>query len=127
MINFLESFKSGIITKTLDDVMFDHPLLDLRSCECYDPNAMESADDDLMKAVLSPLAFPFLDDLQSSTWIKLFEEILSSPVDEDEDYRRFSDQGVRSSLHPESLGLILSGQPLGILANLTAELEKASR
>lgn len=48
-------------------------------------------------------------------------------MDEDKDYRQFSDQGVKSSLHPESLGLTLSGQPLGVLADLIAELDEANR
>lgn len=37
LISCLESFKAGVITKTLDDVMANHPGLDLRSHEAYDP------------------------------------------------------------------------------------------
>lgn len=72
LISCLESFKAGIVTKTLDDVMSEHLGLDLWSHEAYDPQVVETADDDLMKAVLSPSAFPFLDNLRSSTRIKTF-------------------------------------------------------
>lgn len=70
--------------------MSEHPTLDLRSHESYDPQTVESADDDLMKAILSP-PFLLLDDLRSSTWLMTFEEIFSSTIDEDEDYRRLTD------------------------------------
>lgn len=88
---------------------------------------METANDDLMKAVLSSPVFSLLEDLQNSTRVRIFEEILYSLVDEDEDYSRFTDQGEKSSLHPQSLGMVLSGQPLGVLTDLTTELEEASR
>lgn len=52
--------------KTLDNVMASHPNLDLRSHESYDPQAVEIADNDLMKAVLSPPSFPLLDSLRVS-------------------------------------------------------------
>lgn len=41
--------------------------------------------------------------------------------------RTESSSSHKSSLHPESLGLTLSGQPLGVLVDLTVELEEASR
>lgn len=113
--------------KTLDNVMFEHPSLDLRSHELYDPQFVESADDDLIKAILNPPAFPLLVDLRRSDRLKTFEEILSSAVDEDEDYRRLIDQVIRSFLHLESLGHTLSGQLIGVLVDLTAEFEKVSR
>lgn len=80
-----------------------------------------------MKAVLNPPAFPLLDDLWSADWLKTFEEILSSAVDKDKDYRHLMDQGIRSSSYRESLGPTLSGQPITVLADLTAEFEKESR
>lgn len=55
------------------------------------------------------------------------EEILETTVDEEEDYHRLTDQGIKSSLQPESLGLVLVRQPIGVLANLIGEFEEASR
>lgn len=60
LIGCLESFKSGVVTKTLDDVMTAHPDLDFTTHESYDPQAIVSANDDLMKAILSPPVFPLL-------------------------------------------------------------------
>lgn len=107
--------------------MESHPELELRSHDGYNSEAIKTADDDMMKAVLNPLAFPFLEELRSSTRVRTFEEILSSPTDEDQDYLRLTGQGLRSTLHPESLGLILSGQPVGALADLSKEFEEAGR
>lgn len=109
LIGSLESFKAGAITKTLDDVMASHPDLDLTTYESYDPSYITIVDDDLMKLVLNSPVFPFLDRLRSVDRLMSFEEILSSAMDEDEDYRRLNDQGFKSLLHPKSLGLILTG------------------
>lgn len=78
--------------------MSKHPSLDLPAHDSYDPQAVQSADDDLMKIVLSPPRFPILDDLRSLSRLKTFEEMLSGTVDEDEDYRWLTEQGVNSSL-----------------------------
>lgn len=80
-----------------------------------------------MKAVLSPPSFLLLDSLRVSSRVLTFEEILASSVDEDTDYHRLTDHGVRSSLHSESLGLVLFCRPIGVLADLTAEFDEASR
>lgn len=93
--------------------------------DAYNPYAMESGDDNLMNVVLASTSFPFLDDLRTSTRLWSFEEILMSIVDEDEDYRRLTEQEMRSTLHLESLGLILLGQPISVLADLSAEFEEA--
>lgn len=85
---------------------------------------MESADDDLMKVVLSPPVFTLLDDLRSLDQLKTFKEILSSAVDKDEDYCWLVDQGMRSLLHPELLGLKFCGQSIGVLTDLIAEFER---
>lgn len=85
--------------------MESHPKVDLRGHEGYNPEVIEMADVDLMKAVLDPPPFPFLEELRSSTRLRTFEEILSSPVDENQDYHRLTGQGLRSTLHPEALGL----------------------
>lgn len=50
-----------------------------------------------------------------------------SSVDEDEDYRRLTDQGFKSALHSKSLGLVLAGQPISGLADLSVELEEVGR
>lgn len=91
LLQCLESFRAGVVTTTLDEVMESHPEVDLRSHEGFNPQVVETADDDLMKAVLSPPAFPFLDELRTSTRLCTFEEILSSPLDEDLDYHRILD------------------------------------
>lgn len=105
--------------------MASHPDLDLQSHESYEPQAIETSDDDLKKAVLSLPSLPLLDSLRSSSCLMAFEEILVNTVDKD--YHCLVDQGIKSSLHPESLGLILSGQPIGVQADLTAEFEEASK
>lgn len=64
-----------------------HPKVDLRSHEGYDLRAVEVADDNLMKAVLAPPPFPLLEELRNSSRLRSFEEIIMSPIDEDEDYR----------------------------------------
>lgn len=109
LIGYLESFNVSVITKTLDDMMSEHPTLDLRLHKSYDPQVVESVGDDLMKAILSPPPFSLLDDFRSSIRLMIFEKILSSTIDEDEHYLRLIDQGIRSSLHPESLDLTLFG------------------
>lgn len=48
-------------------------------------------------------------------------------TDEDEHYRRLTEQEIRSTLHPKSLGLTLSGQPISVLADLSVEFDKASQ
>lgn len=83
LVGCLESFKVGLITKTLDDVMAEHPSVHLRAHESYDPRGVELADNNLMKTVLSPPRFPFLEDIQSSSRLKTFKEILGSTVDKD--------------------------------------------
>lgn len=88
LIRCRESFRAGVITTTFEEVMSSHPEVDLRNHEGYDPKVVETADDNLMKAVLSPLSFPFLEDLRSSDRLRTFEEIILSTVDEDEAYRR---------------------------------------
>lgn len=117
----------GFITKTLDDEMAEHPSVELCAHESYDPRARELADDNLMRVVLTPPAFPFLEDMRSLSRLKTFEEILGSKVDEDEDYRQLIEQGVWSSLQPESLGLTLSEQLVGVLVDLTTGFEEGSR
>lgn len=91
LIRYLESFKSGVITKTLDDMMTTHPDLDLTTHESYETQAVATTDDDLMKAVLNPPAFPLLKNLRFSDQLMTFEEMLSSMVDEDEDYQRLTE------------------------------------
>lgn len=71
-----------------------------RAHESYDHLAMETTDDNLMRSVLSPPIFPFLDDLRSSSRLRTFEEILGSAVDEDEDYQWLTEMVVMSSLWP---------------------------
>lgn len=56
-----------------------------------------------------------------------FEEILSSTVDEYKDYLRFKDEGPNSTLNPLDMGLVLVGQPIGVLVDLSTELEEATR
>lgn len=80
-----------------------------------------------MPASLNPPIFPFLDGLRLSNRLMSFKEFLSTTVDENEDYRRLTDQGIKSLLHLKSLGHILASQPLGVLADLTTEFEKANR
>lgn len=88
---------------------------------------IETADKDLMKAILSPPPFQFLEELRSSPRLRTFEEIFSSTLDEDLDYRWVLDQGIQSTLHPEALGLVLSGQPVGDLVDLSKSFEEAGR
>lgn len=105
--------------------MESHPKVDLRSHEGYKPEVIETADDDLMTAVLNPPPFPFLEELRSSSRLRTFEEILSSPLDEDQDYFRLTGQGLRSTLYPEALWVTFARQPIGVLANLSVEFEEA--
>lgn len=107
--------------------MESHPEVDLRNHDGYNPRAVESANNDLMKSVLRPPPFPFLEELRSFSRLRTFEEILSSLVDEDLDYHRILDHGLRSALYPEALGLVLVGQPVGTLADLSLEFEEAVR
>lgn len=74
LVGCLEFFKSAIITKTLDDVMSVYPFLDLQSFDGYDQQTVETADDDLMRAVLALSILPFLNDLRGSTRVRTFEE-----------------------------------------------------
>lgn len=127
LISCLDSFKTGVVTKTLDDVMTSNPGLDFWSHELYDPAIVVSADDDLMRVVLALPHFPFLEDLRKAGRLRTFEEMLASTVDEDMDYYRHLEQGLKSSLHLESLGLSLMGQLVGVLADLMVELEESSR
>lgn len=53
-----------------------------------------------------------------------FEEILASTVDEDEDYQQFKNDGLNNTLNPLDMGLILAGQPIGVLEDLTAKLDE---
>lgn len=48
-------------------------------------------------------------------------------MDENGYYLWFTDQCIKSSLQSESLGLVLAGQPIGVLTDLTTKFEKASR
>lgn len=105
----VESSKSGAITKALDDVMVAHPRLDPTGHESYNPEVIQQAGDNLMKSILGVPSFPLLDSLRSSDRLKTFKEILASSVDEDEDYLRFKDEGLRSFLNPVDLGLVLAG------------------
>lgn len=73
-------------TKILGDVMAAHPSLDLTSHESYDPEAIQYANDNLMKSVLGTPSFPLLNSLRTSDQLMTFEEILASSVDKDEDY-----------------------------------------
>lgn len=113
-----------MITKSLDDVMTAHPDLDLPTHDFYDPQAIATADDDLMKFVHNPPIFPLLDNLRFSYRLMIVEEMLSSTVDED--HHHLTEQGIKSSFHPESLGLVLASQPISVLANLSAEFEEMS-
>lgn len=68
--------------------MESHPEVDLRGHQGYNPKVVETADDDLMKVVLTLHVFPFLEDLCSSSHLGTFDEILASTIDEDLDYHR---------------------------------------
>lgn len=68
-----------------------------------------------------------LDLLRSSDRLMTFKEILESMVDKDDDYLRFKDEGRKSTLNCLDLGLVLAGQPISILADLTTEFEGATR
>lgn len=48
LLRCLESFKTGLISKTLDDVIAEYPNVDFHAHESYDPLALESADNNLM-------------------------------------------------------------------------------
>lgn len=56
-----------------------------------------------------------------------FEEILASSMDEDGDCLWFKDKSLKSTLNPVDLGLVLTGQPISILADLTTEFEEATK
>lgn len=107
--------------------MESHPGVDLRDHEGYNPRVLETVDDDVMKAILSPPSFPFFEDLRSFSRLHTFEEIVASTVDEDENYHRLKEQDLQTTMHPESLGLVLAGQPLSALADLSAKFKKAGR
>lgn len=72
--------------------MTSHPDLDLMTHESYDPQAVVTVDDDLMKPILNLFVFPLLDSFRISDRLMTFEEILLSTVDENEDYHRFTDR-----------------------------------
>lgn len=127
LLHCVESFRAGVVATTLDEVMEAHPEVDLRNHEGYNPRVVDTADEDLMKAVLSSPAFPFLEELQSSSRVHTFEEIISSSLDKDLDYQRVLEQGVQSTLQTEALGLVLVGQSVGNLADLSESFEEADR
>lgn len=77
---------AGDITKTLNDVIADHPNRNLRGYDGYDSESIERADNGLMKVVYNAVTFTFLYLLRSFDRIITFEEILASSMDEDEDY-----------------------------------------
>lgn len=104
-----------------------HPSLDLTGHEPYDPETIQQTDNDLMKSFLSTPFFPLLNSMRSSDRLMAFEEILASSVDVDEYYLRFKDDGLKNTLNPLDLGLVLAGQSIGILANVIAEFGEASR
>lgn len=74
LIRWIESFRAGVVATTLEEIMESHPEVDLRNHEGYDPKVIETADDDLMKAVLSPPLFPFLEDLRSFDRVHTFKD-----------------------------------------------------
>lgn len=92
LVRCIESFRAGVVTTTLEKVMESHLEVDLPDHEGYNPKVVETADEDLMKAVLSLLSFPFLEDLRSSSRLRTFEEIVASMVDKD--YHRLMEQGL---------------------------------
>lgn len=71
--------------------MESHPEVDHCAHEGYDPHSVELPDDNLIKAVLVPPPFPFLEKLRNSSRLRSFEEIIMSTTDEDEDYRRLTE------------------------------------
>lgn len=80
-----------------------------------------------MKSVPGAPSFLLLNLLRSSERLVTFEEILASSVDKDEHYLSFKDERLKNTLNPLDLGLVLAGQPIGILADFIAELEEATR
>lgn len=74
-----------------------------------------------MKTVYNTPPFPLLDSLRSSNRLITFEEILPSPIDEDEDYQRLRDENIASKLDPPYLSLVLEGQAVWCVEELPTE------
>lgn len=79
-----------------------------------------------MRSVLGA-PFPLLESLRFLDRLMTFEEILASTVDEEEDYQRFRYDSPKNTLSPLDMGLVLVGQPIGILHDLTIELDQATQ
>lgn len=100
--------------------MVNFPKLDLTRYDGYVAKSIGRADDNLIRAVYKPFSFPYLDPLQSLNRLMTFEEILASTVDEDEDNQKVRDEELKSTLEPLYLGLVLAGQPLGFVEDITS-------
>lgn len=85
------------------------------------------ADDDLMRTVFDASSFQFLDSLRSSEILKTFEKILASTIDENDDYQRLRDEGLRNALNSLEMGLVLAGQSITIIENLTLEVDEVDQ
>lgn len=48
-------------------------------------------------------------------------------VDKDKDYQRIKNEGITSTLNPLEMELILAGQPIGMIEDLTQEANVADR
>lgn len=72
--------------KTFNDIIVDHPDLDLRGYDGYDRKSIGREDDDLMKVVYNTPTSPLLDLLHPSNNLMTFEEIFVSSMDEEKDH-----------------------------------------